>query len=338
MHRREKALIEFQPGEGIFREGDRGNKLFIIQDGEVEITKQLDDEEIPLANLKAGAVFGEMALVGKGYRTATARAVDKVACLSMSRAMFRQKLATEVPGWMQSIFGAVVDRLRVTTIRSVARHRRVPGRQIVELLTMFLQKGETTLSGHTYIPWDHAAGKIAYILGIKEKQVNLVMEILANSEIAGFETESGGVRKFMVKSLDAFQHFADYCEESLLIERRKKEPDYTTLEAMDYKVLTVIVDVLGAEKKVRTIGQDELFERLGKRLDLPPKSGKEIMQRLLDQGIVETQSLEDGTAAYLVNLDLCRHKVLAYKLRDTCEKLTQQLATLESEEVLEEAQ
>ncbi|GAG03989.1 unnamed protein product, partial [marine sediment metagenome] len=265
------------PDEVIFREGDRGNKLFIILDGEVEITKQADDDEVPLANLKAGAVFGEMALIGKGYRTATARAVDKVTCLAMSKAMFRQKLATEVPDWMQSMFETVVDRLRVTTIRSVARHRQIPGRQIVELLAMFLQKGETNQSGHPYIPWDHAARKIAYILGIKEKQMNRVMEILANSEIAGSEVERGGIRRFMVKSLDTFLYFADYCEESFLIERRKIEPDDIALKAADHKVLSVMVDILGAEKGVPTISQDVLSERLQERLGLPPESCKEIM-------------------------------------------------------------
>jgi len=337
VNRREKALIEFQPGERIFREGDRGNKLFIILDGEVEITKQADDDEVPLANLKAGAVFGEMALVGKGYRTATAQAIDKVTCLSMSKSMFRQKLATEVPGWMQSMFETVVDRLRVTTIQSVARHRQVPGSQIVELLAMFLQKGEINRSGHTYIPWAHAARKIAYILGIKEKQVNRVMEILANSEIAGFEIERGAIRRFMVKSLDTFLHFADYCEESFLMERRKKEPDHIALEANDYKVLAVIVDILGAEKGVQTINQDELFERLRERLGLPPESCKGIMQRLLNQGIIETQSLKDGTAAYLINLDLCQQKIITYLMRDTFEKLTRRLSALESKGALQEA-
>ena len=337
MNRREKALIEFQPGERIFCEGDRGNRLFIIQDGEVEITKQADDEEVPLANLKAGAVFGEMALIGKGYRTATARAVDKVTCLSMSKPMFRQKLAAEVPDWMQSMFETVVERLRITTIRSVARHRQVPGRQIVELVAMFLQKGETNQSGHTYIPWDHAARKIAYILGIKEKQVKRVMEILANSEIAGFEMERGGLRRFMVKSLDTFLHFADYCEESLLIERRKKGPDDIALEAADHKVLSVMVDILGAEKGMQTINQDKLLKRLRGRLGLPPESCKEIMQRLLDQGIIETQSLEDDTAAYLINLDLCQQKIITYLMGDSFEELTQKLAALESEGALQEA-
>lgn len=330
MYRREKALMEFQAGDIIFHEGERGNRLFIIQDGEVEITKQVDDEEIPLVNLKAGSVFGEMALIDTKCRTATARAFDKVTCLSMSQAMFRHKLTTEVPGWMQSIFGAVVDRLRVTTIRSVARQRQVPGRQIVALLAMFLQRGETTQSGHTYIPWDYAAKKIAYILGIKEKQVNQVMEILANSEFSGFEIERSGSRRFLAKPLDTFLHFADYCEESLLVERRKKEPDRIALEAMDYKVLSAIIDILEAEKGVQTISQDEIFERLKEKLGVPSESCKETAQRLLDQGIIETQSLDDGTAAYLISLDLCRQKVIAYKLRDTFEKLTQKLSDLES--------
>ena len=62
-NRRNQSIITFKPGEVIFHEGGRGDKMFVIQSGEVALSKQVDDLEVPLQNLKAGAIFGEMALV-----------------------------------------------------------------------------------------------------------------------------------------------------------------------------------------------------------------------------------------------------------------------------------
>ena len=100
-NRRNKTIIAFSPGEVIFHEGGRGEKMFIIKSGEVALSKKIDEMEVPLLNLKAGAVFGEMALVDNQPRSATARAISEVTCLSMSKLVFQHKLTKEVPQWMQ---------------------------------------------------------------------------------------------------------------------------------------------------------------------------------------------------------------------------------------------
>jgi CRP/FNR family cyclic AMP-dependent transcriptional regulator len=64
----------FQPGEVIFSEGDKGDKMYVIRTGEVEVER---DGKI-VENLSAGGIFGEMALIDGSPRAATARA--KTAC------------------------------------------------------------------------------------------------------------------------------------------------------------------------------------------------------------------------------------------------------------------
>ncbi|WP_158542253.1 cyclic nucleotide-binding domain-containing protein [Lujinxingia litoralis] len=58
-----------KPAELIFREGDAGNALYIILDGEVRISKDIHGVgEEALAFLKAGSYFGEMALLDEHAR------------------------------------------------------------------------------------------------------------------------------------------------------------------------------------------------------------------------------------------------------------------------------
>jgi len=63
----------FSAGHVIFREGERGNKFFLIQSGKVRIVKSLGGaDEVELTEFGAGDFFGEMALFDMETRSATA--------------------------------------------------------------------------------------------------------------------------------------------------------------------------------------------------------------------------------------------------------------------------
>lgn len=63
----------FQPSEVIFREGDVGNELYVIQSGKVRISKQVPGiGEEAIAILEQGSYFGEMALIDDIPRSADA--------------------------------------------------------------------------------------------------------------------------------------------------------------------------------------------------------------------------------------------------------------------------
>ena len=78
---------EFPPNEYIFREGEDGDKMFVVLEGQVMISKQITGAgEEALAFLERGDYFGEMALIDQQPRSADARAHDHGAVvLSISR-------------------------------------------------------------------------------------------------------------------------------------------------------------------------------------------------------------------------------------------------------------
>ncbi len=76
----------FDPSETIFREGEPGNKLYVILEGEVRISKNIPGTgEEALAILGRGEIFGEMALVDGRPRSADAVAHDAGAELLVIR-------------------------------------------------------------------------------------------------------------------------------------------------------------------------------------------------------------------------------------------------------------
>ncbi len=67
----------FPPGTVLFREGERGKEMFVIQSGKVKISKEVRGEEQTLATIGAGEFFGEMAILNNKPRSASATVIDE---------------------------------------------------------------------------------------------------------------------------------------------------------------------------------------------------------------------------------------------------------------------
>lgn len=85
-------LVEFEAGESIFSEGDLGTEMYIIQNGRVEVVKQVRGEEIRLALLEKGDFFGEMSILEGLARTASVRAIEKTRVVEVNGSTFGQML------------------------------------------------------------------------------------------------------------------------------------------------------------------------------------------------------------------------------------------------------
>ncbi|HUG53939.1 MAG TPA: cyclic nucleotide-binding domain-containing protein [Vicinamibacteria bacterium] len=72
-----KFLTHYDGGHVIFHEGDEGDEMYIIQSGRVAIKKKLKEGDTTLAVLEKGDFFGEMAILERMPRSATAEVVEE---------------------------------------------------------------------------------------------------------------------------------------------------------------------------------------------------------------------------------------------------------------------
>ena len=108
----------FKFGEKIFKEGDPGNRLYIISEGEVRVSRDVpgSGEEV-LAVLKPGACFGEMAVFDRSERSTDAIANVDCKLITITRADFEmlmdfnRDLAYKV---LWSVVRLLCTRLRIT--------------------------------------------------------------------------------------------------------------------------------------------------------------------------------------------------------------------------------
>jgi NADH dehydrogenase len=99
----------FEPGQVVFREGDRGDWLYILTGGEVEVVKGVPGRgEQPLRRLGAGECFGEIALISDRPRSATVRAVSATSVLAVDREAFQAMFATLPPlrGFVETLIAS----------------------------------------------------------------------------------------------------------------------------------------------------------------------------------------------------------------------------------------
>jgi CRP-like cAMP-binding protein len=85
-------VVELAAGARVFEEGDLGTEMYIIQEGRVEVFKQIDGRESRLAIFEKGDFFGEMSVLENLPRTATARALDDARLLQINGSTFDQML------------------------------------------------------------------------------------------------------------------------------------------------------------------------------------------------------------------------------------------------------
>jgi NADH dehydrogenase len=82
------AQAHYEEGETVFNEGDAGDSLFMIIAGQVEVLKRFGEEQRAVGTLGPGEYFGEMALLGRDPRSATARALTSLDVLVLPASDF----------------------------------------------------------------------------------------------------------------------------------------------------------------------------------------------------------------------------------------------------------
>jgi CRP/FNR family cyclic AMP-dependent transcriptional regulator len=100
-------IKSFSAGEFIVKKGDPGENLFIITSGKVEV---LDDDQISIALLERGDVFGEMSLLSGDPVVASVKVVEDSKVLSIDSRNFR-KVLTQYPSLQMYLARLLTKRL-----------------------------------------------------------------------------------------------------------------------------------------------------------------------------------------------------------------------------------
>ena len=116
----------FHDGEIVFREGEQGHALRIVQRGAVEVLKKVGDKEVILAVLERGSFFGEMSLLEAMPHGATVRAKGETRLLVILPGSLLLKIRRD-PTFAIELMQQMSRRIRSLNERLAAAMRDTPG-------------------------------------------------------------------------------------------------------------------------------------------------------------------------------------------------------------------
>ena len=88
---------QFLPGEIILQEGTIGTRAYLVESGAVEISRGHGERKRVLGRVGPGGIFGELALIDGGNRSADAKATAETICLVIPQDVFKDKLEKTDP-------------------------------------------------------------------------------------------------------------------------------------------------------------------------------------------------------------------------------------------------
>src|SRR2546421_5284121 len=108
--------VNYKTGQTIFNEHDRGDALYILEEGNVRIWVYDEDvKEVTLAELKPGDFFGELAVLDRGERSSSATAVTDIHLHRLSSDDFQQFLIDH-PDAAIDVICEIAQRMRQTNL------------------------------------------------------------------------------------------------------------------------------------------------------------------------------------------------------------------------------
>jgi len=131
----------YERGEVIFREGDPGEALYVVRSGSVSIRRDsADGRTLALAELRTGAMFGELAVFGGEVRSATAEALEPTSLVAILGKDMQRVLHSD-PDIALKMLAALAERVRRLNDRLLAQSfQTVPGRVASALLLQVMAR------------------------------------------------------------------------------------------------------------------------------------------------------------------------------------------------------
>src|ERR671924_1284567 len=128
-------------GQVIFREGDVGDTCYLIRSGAVVLTREHQDGRmVALAELRAGMLFGELAMFRGETRSATAEVVEPASALAFL-ARDIQRLISRSPDLASALLASLAERVSRTNERLLQQSfQTVAGRVASALLAQTIAR------------------------------------------------------------------------------------------------------------------------------------------------------------------------------------------------------
>lgn len=138
----------YEDGQIILEEGSYGDWIYVVQSGQVEISKTIDTRKVIIEILKEGEVFGELGLFAKLPRTATARAMGSTKVGIIDKNFLIEEF-NKLSGDFRTILITIISRLNKANETAVRIKLRRDTPRIPKVLSLNYSKEKDLINAYT---------------------------------------------------------------------------------------------------------------------------------------------------------------------------------------------
>ena len=172
----------FDANQAIFARGDPGRDIFLVTAGRVRLSILTSEgRELSFAHAEAGSIFGEIAVLDGGLRTADATAVTKVSAFTLSKPSLVRLIETR-PVVREGVIKFLCNRIREADqqLEGIALYP-IEVRLARFFLTAARQKGPAKAGMKVVLDLPISQGELALLIGASRPKVNAALALLQDS-------------------------------------------------------------------------------------------------------------------------------------------------------------
>jgi CRP/FNR family cyclic AMP-dependent transcriptional regulator len=166
-------------GQVVFSRGDAGRDIYLVTSGRVRLSILTSEgRELSFAHAEAGQVFGEIAVLDGGQRTADATAVTKVQALTLSKPALG-KLLESRPAMREAVIRFLCKRVREADqqLEGIALYP-IEARLARFFLAAVRQKAGPDAEGDVVLDLPISQSELALLIGASRPKVNAALSML----------------------------------------------------------------------------------------------------------------------------------------------------------------
>ncbi len=201
----------------VFSEAQYGPELYIIQKGSIRITKIVDNNEVMLALLKAGDIFGEMALLENKPRSASAIAHEDSVLMAVNRTNFKS-MVVEQPKIISRLTVLLAER--IWSIYKQLENTMIgdPTGRMFDSLLLELEKNRIDLNIKRSYAYPYGPKELVNIVGLnREAGAVALRKLMENKKLQIVDN------RFFVEDVREVKKNADYFKTMAKVNRSRRE-------------------------------------------------------------------------------------------------------------------
>lgn len=175
----EMRETSYDAGQAIFARGDQGRDIYFVTSGRVRLSVLTSEgRELSFAHAEAGQIFGEIAVLDGGLRTADATAVTKVTALTLSKGAL-MRLVESRPVVREGVIRFLCNRIREADqqLEGIALYP-IEVRLARFFLAAARQKGGAKATGKVALDLPISQSELALLIGASRPKVNAALALL----------------------------------------------------------------------------------------------------------------------------------------------------------------